>query len=322
MISDYYLSSSVRRPLSVIQYPPSIFPPPQLVSSSLARPPPNNFAALAPSPPSTLPSRGIVISNVAGRHELSSTPLADRLVGMRRISPQLLAAAPPFLARQASNPLALRRRLRNKVQLRELSGLPRPQWKRHALRHTPQSLAPVRSHNHVSTTATAAAAATTTTRKPQSPLLLHGRSRGSILAPGILSRADSAVLYSSSSSSSSSSSTPSGDGTPTRSAILACPEFDPSTLPKLPFRFETGVALFAKRAPRPFPPPFLSPPSGSFSDPLSTHHHGPDKRATFVDGRLIQGVTNGDDAVFASDYFVCANDGVGAWSTRPRGHAG
>jgi len=89
----------------------------------------------------------------------------------------------------------------------------------------------------------------------------------------------------------------------------------------LPFRFETGLALFAKRAPRPFPPPFLSPPSGSFSDPLSTHHRSRDRRA-FVDGALIQGWTNGDDAVFANDHFICANDGVGAWATRPRGHAG
>ncbi|KAI1136887.1 phosphatase 2C-like domain-containing protein [Hypoxylon sp. FL0543] len=89
----------------------------------------------------------------------------------------------------------------------------------------------------------------------------------------------------------------------------------------LPFRFETGFALYAKRAPRPFPPPFLSPPSGSFSDPLSTHHQSRDKRA-FVDGELIRGWTNGDDAVYASDYFICANDGVGAWSARPRGHAG
>ncbi|KAI0125542.1 phosphatase 2C-like domain-containing protein [Xylariales sp. AK1849] len=91
--------------------------------------------------------------------------------------------------------------------------------------------------------------------------------------------------------------------------------------PRLPFRFETGFALFAKRTPRPFPPPFLSPPSGSFSDPLSTHHQSRDKRA-FVNGEAIRGWTNGDDAVYASDYFICANDGVGAWSMRPRGHAG
>lgn len=97
---------------------------------------------------------------------------------------------------------------------------------------------------------------------------------------------------------------------------------DPSALPKLPFRFDTGIALFAKRTPRPFPPPFLSPPSGSFSDPLSTHDRSRDRRRAYVGGHLIQGLTNGDDAVFASDYFICANDGVGAWGTRPRGHAG
>jgi protein phosphatase PTC7 len=88
-----------------------------------------------------------------------------------------------------------------------------------------------------------------------------------------------------------------------------------------PFRFETGLALFAKRAPRPFPPPFLSPPSGSFSDPLSTHNRSRDRRA-FVNGELIRGYTNGDDAVYDSETFIGVNDGVGAWSTRPGGHAG
>ncbi|KAL7950608.1 phosphatase 2C-like domain-containing protein [Trichoderma barbatum] len=92
---------------------------------------------------------------------------------------------------------------------------------------------------------------------------------------------------------------------------------------KSPFRFETGIGLFAKRSPRPFPPPFLSPPSVSFSDPLSTHHQSRDRRShAFVNGELIRGLTNGDDAVYASDYFICANDGVGAWAARPRGHAG
>lgn len=91
--------------------------------------------------------------------------------------------------------------------------------------------------------------------------------------------------------------------------------------PRLPFRFETGVALFAKRKPRPFPPPFISPPSASFSDALSTHDQSRDRRP-YVDGTLIRGQTNGDDAVYASDYFICANDGVGAWAARPRGHAG
>ncbi|CAK7214356.1 hypothetical protein SCUCBS95973_002116 [Sporothrix curviconia] len=94
-----------------------------------------------------------------------------------------------------------------------------------------------------------------------------------------------------------------------------------TALPKLPFHFETGVGLFAKRTPRPFPPPFLSPPSGSFSDALSTHDRSRDRRE-LVNGQLIGGCTNGDDAVYAGDYFIAANDGVGAWSMRPRGHAG
>ena len=88
-----------------------------------------------------------------------------------------------------------------------------------------------------------------------------------------------------------------------------------------PFRFDTSLALFAKRAPRPFPPPFTSPPSISFSDALSTHHQNRDRRV-YVRGDLIRGQTNGDDAVYASDRFICANDGVGAWAARPRGHAG
>lgn len=94
-----------------------------------------------------------------------------------------------------------------------------------------------------------------------------------------------------------------------------------STGPQLPFRFETGTALFAKRKPRPFPPPFLSPPSASFSDALSTHNQSRDRRPK-VNGTIIRGQTNGDDAIYSSDYFICANDGVGAWAARPRGHAG
>lgn len=87
-----------------------------------------------------------------------------------------------------------------------------------------------------------------------------------------------------------------------------------------PFYFEAGYALFAKRPSRPFPPPFLSYPSGSFSDPLTTHHGSRDRRPT-VNGEMIRGVTNGDDAVLVSDYFIGANDGVGAWATREKGHA-
>ena len=90
--------------------------------------------------------------------------------------------------------------------------------------------------------------------------------------------------------------------------------------PKSPFYFETGYALFAKRPSRPFPPPFLSLPSGSFSDPLTTHNRSRDSRS-YVNGEMIRGITNGDDAVLVNDSFIGANDGVGAWATRPKGHA-
>ncbi|MCJ1361184.1 hypothetical protein MMC16_000282 [Acarospora aff. strigata] len=86
------------------------------------------------------------------------------------------------------------------------------------------------------------------------------------------------------------------------------------------FYFETGYALYAKRPSRPFPPPFSSTPSGSFSDPLSTHNRSRDRRS-FVNGEIIRGVTNGDDAILVEENFIGANDGVGAWATRPRGHA-
>ncbi|MCJ1283668.1 hypothetical protein MMC26_002999 [Xylographa opegraphella] len=90
---------------------------------------------------------------------------------------------------------------------------------------------------------------------------------------------------------------------------------------KSPFYFDTGYALYAKRPPRPFPPPFSSPPSGSFSDPLSTHNRSRDRRP-YVNGEMIRGITNGDDAVLVGENFIGANDGVGAWATRPKGHAG
>lgn len=89
---------------------------------------------------------------------------------------------------------------------------------------------------------------------------------------------------------------------------------------KPPFYFEAGYALFAKRPSRPFPPPFLSMPSTSFSEPLSTFNKSRDRRPT-VNGQMIRGVTNGDDAVLVSESFIAANDGVGAWATRERGHA-
>ena len=87
-----------------------------------------------------------------------------------------------------------------------------------------------------------------------------------------------------------------------------------------PFYFAAGYSGWAKRPSRPFPPPFFSPPSGSFSDPLSTHHRSIDRRPQ-VNGQLIRGVTNGDDALLASDGLIGVNDGVGAWAQRPRGHA-
>jgi serine/threonine protein phosphatase PrpC len=88
-----------------------------------------------------------------------------------------------------------------------------------------------------------------------------------------------------------------------------------------PFYFETGFAVYAKRASRPFPPPFLSRPSGSFSDPLTTHTSVRDRRPS-VDGQLIKGRTNGDDAILiGGQNFLAVNDGVGAWAQKDRGHA-
>lgn len=87
-----------------------------------------------------------------------------------------------------------------------------------------------------------------------------------------------------------------------------------------PFRFDTGYALCAKRPSRPFPPPFLSPPSSSFSDPLTTHGLSQDKRLS-VRGELIRGLNNGDDAIIVAENFLGVDDGVGAWATKPRGHA-
>ena len=94
----------------------------------------------------------------------------------------------------------------------------------------------------------------------------------------------------------------------------------PQAPPTTPFYFGTGYALFAKRPSRPFPPPFLSPPSASFSDPLSTHNRSRDRR-NYVNGEMIRGITNGDDAVLVNENFIGANDGVGAWASRPKGHA-
>lgn len=106
-----------------------------------------------------------------------------------------------------------------------------------------------------------------------------------------------------------------GEGTRT-----PLPEAARQRRPKSPFYFDTGYALFAKRPSRPFPPPFLSLPSASFSEPLSTHNRSRDRRP-YVNGEMIRGITNGDDAVLVGDNFIGANDGVGAWAQKPRGHA-
>lgn len=101
---------------------------------------------------------------------------------------------------------------------------------------------------------------------------------------------------------------------------ITTPVPDPYPHSKAPFCFQTGYALCAKRPSRPFPPPFLSPPSSSFSDPLTTHYQSQDKRLS-VRGELIRGLNNGDDAVLVADNFIGVNDGVGAWATKERGHA-
>ncbi|KAI4131662.1 MAG: hypothetical protein LQ347_002876 [Umbilicaria vellea] len=44
-------------------------------------------------------------------------------------------------------------------------------------------------------------------------------------------------------------------------------------------------------------------------------------RRSYVGGKMIRGITNGDDAVLAGNNFIGANDGVGAWATKPKGHA-
>ncbi|KAI9698404.1 MAG: hypothetical protein M1836_003984 [Candelina mexicana] len=36
---------------------------------------------------------------------------------------------------------------------------------------------------------------------------------------------------------------------------------------------------------------------------------------------MIRGITNGDDAILVAENFVGTNDGVGAWATKPKGHA-
>ncbi|KAG8527032.1 uncharacterized protein KY384_008461 [Bacidia gigantensis] len=107
---------------------------------------------------------------------------------------------------------------------------------------------------------------------------------------------------------------------PVTGIATPAPEASLQSNAKSPFYFDTGYALFAKRPSRPFPPPFSSPPSGSFSDALSTHNRSRDRRP-YVNGEMIRGITNGDDAVLVNEHFIGANDGVGAWASREKGHA-
>ncbi|KAL9110234.1 MAG: hypothetical protein Q9227_005141 [Pyrenula ochraceoflavens] len=103
---------------------------------------------------------------------------------------------------------------------------------------------------------------------------------------------------------------------------LSDPFSDPPKTPlSLPYTFSTAYALYAKRPSRAFPPPFVSPPSGSFSDPLTTHTSSRDRRRPHVNGQLIRGITNGDDAVVVNKNFLSVMDGVGAWSQKEKGHA-
>ena len=240
--------------------------------------------------------RPIILSNaVRQRHGTSSGP---RAAGMRRPAGKLLAPASSHASafRATAAPA-----IRPGVALRRDAAPPSAQ---------PTAARPSRP-----------------CQQRQNLSLRRLQHRHFCLTASVLSKSSASSLSSSSSPPSSSSS--SREPTTASAAPAADPplddegRLDASAFPKLPFRFATGVALFAKRTPRPFPPPFLSPPSASFSDPLSTHDRSRDRRRrAYVGGHLIQGLTNGDDAVFASDYFIGANDGVGAWSTRPRGHAG
>lgn len=111
-----------------------------------------------------------------------------------------------------------------------------------------------------------------------------------------------------------------GIATPLPNHDTAAAPATTSNEPRTPYFFETGYALYAKRPSRPFPPPFLSLPATSFSDPLTTHSRSRDRRP-FVNGKMIRGMTNGDDAVLAEENFLGVNDGVGAWATREGGHA-
>ncbi|KAA8896125.1 phosphatase 2C-like domain-containing protein [Sphaerosporella brunnea] len=99
-------------------------------------------------------------------------------------------------------------------------------------------------------------------------------------------------------------------------SITTPPSAPPASPPPAAFQFVSSYDLFAKRPPRPFPPPFHTPPPSSFSDPLTNHPRERPEGAAF-----LSGVTNGDDAILTSPFYLAVADGVGAWNTRSHGHA-
>ncbi|KAK6499415.1 hypothetical protein TWF506_004043 [Arthrobotrys conoides] len=116
-----------------------------------------------------------------------------------------------------------------------------------------------------------------------------------------------------------------------------------SSPPNIP-TFQTGFSLYAKRAPRPFPKPWINPPTSSFSEPLSVHSTSLSRRplhphqhqlytpasstpnenaaaeASARTTRFLRGYTNGDDALLIHDKYLAVADGVGSWNMREKGY--
>ncbi|KAI5809457.1 phosphatase 2C-like domain-containing protein [Pyronema omphalodes] len=107
------------------------------------------------------------------------------------------------------------------------------------------------------------------------------------------------------------------------------PTQPPNPTSPSPYYFIPSHSLFAKRPPRPFPPPFHTPPTTSFSDPLTSHSLPGRGRSSQGSrdldppegGRHLRGTTNGDDAILTSPHYLAVADGVGAWNTKSHGHA-
>ncbi|KAJ6136821.1 hypothetical protein N7497_012374 [Penicillium chrysogenum] len=83
----------------------------------------------------------------------------------------------------------------------------------------------------------------------------------------------------------------------------------PSFHPNLPFDLRLATLCVPNDPHDLFPPPFLSPPSSSFSDPLTTHGLSQDKRLS-VEGELVRGLNNGDDAIIVAENFIGVDDGM------------